>query len=96
MLLLPLLENSYKHGTISGEDTAPIEIRLHQEENRFFFQISNPILNAKNAIDDKYSGVGLDNLKHNLELVYPNAHRLEVETKDGRFIVTLILEHELK
>ncbi|WP_370392131.1 sensor histidine kinase [uncultured Winogradskyella sp.] len=96
MLLLPLLENSYKHGTISGEDTAPIEIRLHQEDNRFFFQISNPILNAKNTIDDKYSGVGLDNLKHNLELVYPNAYRLQVETKDGRFIVTLILEHELK
>ncbi|BAO77051.1 sensor histidine kinase [Winogradskyella sp. PG-2] len=91
MLLLPLLENSYKHGVVAGQTKTPIKIMLYQNGNQFKFNISNANLNTKNQLEEKYSGVGIENLKNNLNLVYPNQHQFEVnETKDT-FEVTLII-----
>ncbi|MUU77547.1 sensor histidine kinase [Winogradskyella endarachnes] len=91
MLLLPLLENSFKHGVIAGQTNTPIKIKLHQNDKQFKFNISNANLNTKNQLEEKYSGVGIENLKNNLKLVYPNQHQFEVnETKDT-FEVTLII-----
>ncbi|MBO3116453.1 sensor histidine kinase [Winogradskyella sp. DF17] len=95
MLLLPLVENSYKHGTLSGKETEPIKIVVSQKDEWFTFSISNPILHTKNAIEDKYSGVGLENLKNNLNLVYPNKHSLNIVNKNDQFNVTLTIDNEL-
>jgi len=94
MLLLPLLENSYKHGLIAGETKTPIRIKLYQTENQFQFTISNANLNTKNKIKDKYSGIGLINLKSNLDLVYPNQHQFKVEESKDQFKVTLNITNE--
>lgn len=94
MLLLPLLENSYKHGIITGGTKTPIQIELFQNENQFTFTIINANLNTKNRLDDKHSGVGLDNLRNNLNLVYPNQHQFLVEETKEIFKVTLILTNE--
>ncbi len=94
MLLLPLLENSYKHGVIAGETKIPIKIQLHQIKNIFEFTITNANLNTKNNLDDKHSGIGIENLKNNLSLVYPNTHKFEIlETKDI-FKVNLKIDNE--
>ena len=95
MLLLPLLENSYKHGIIAGETKAPINIKLYQKDNQFQFTITNANLNTKNTIDDKHSGVGLVNLRNNLTLVYPNQHQIEVKASKDGFQVTLNITNEV-
>lgn len=95
MLLLPLLENSYKHGTLAGEETEPIKIAITQKDERFTFHISNPILNTQNTIEEKYSGVGLENLKNNLNLVYPKTHNFSIRKENLKFSVTLTIENEL-
>ncbi len=94
MLLLPLLENSYKHGVIANETLIPIQLKLIQHGNNFEFKISNANLNIKNKIEDKHSGIGLENLKNNLNLIYPNQHRFEVKTSKDIFQVTLHITNE--
>ncbi|MFP4846217.1 sensor histidine kinase [Winogradskyella sp. PE311] len=94
MLLLPLLENSYKHGLISGETKTPIRVKVYQKGNQFQFSISNANLNTQNKIKDKYSGIGLINLKNNLDLVYPNQHKFKVEESKDQFEVTLNITNE--
>ena len=94
MLLLPLLENSYKHGVIAGETKLPIRIALYQRENQFKFTIENANLNTKNNLEDKHSGVGLENLKNNLNLVYQNQHQFKIEETNAIFKVTLTLTNE--
>jgi sensor histidine kinase YesM len=95
MLLLPLLENSYKHGLIAGETKTPIHIKLYQNKNQFQFTITNANLNTKNKLEDKHSGVGLVNLKNNLNLVYPNQHQFEVRESTDSFKVTLNITNEV-
>lgn len=89
MLLLPLLENSYKYGVIAGETKTPIHIKLYQNENQFRFTIKNANLNTKNTIDDMHSGVGLVNLRNNLNLVYPKQHQFKIKNQNDHFEVTL-------
>lgn len=94
MLLLPLLENSYKHGFIAGETNAPIHIKLYQNNHFFKFTITNANLNTKNRIDNSHSGLGLENIRNNLNLVYPNQHQFKVEAKKDTFKVTLSINNE--
>lgn len=94
MLLLPLLENSYKYGVISGEANQPIKIRLNQKEHQFQFTIKNANLDTKNTLDEKYSGVGLENLRNNLNLVYPKQHEFATEIKNDTFTVKLLINNE--
>ena len=94
MLLLPLIENSYKHGIISGEEAEPIQIALFQNNSNFKFVISNANLQTDNKIKDKYSGVGLENIKTNLNLVYPNKHELSITESQHQFKVELLIENE--
>ena len=94
MLLLPLVENSYKHGIISGDTKTPILIELNQYKNEFNFSITNANLKTYNNIKDKYSGIGLKNIKNNLNLVYPNRHEFEITKTDEAFTVRLNITDE--
>ena len=94
MLLLPLLENSYKHGDIHDQDHLPIKASISQKGNTFCFEISNANLQIKNAINAKHSGVGLSNLKNNLNLVYPDKHQLTISENEDIFKVILNLTDE--
>ena len=95
MLLLPLLENSYKHGIIAGQTKVPITIKLYQHKNQFKFTITNANLNTKNTLKDQHSGVGLENLRNNLNLVYPNLHKFVIKNTKDSFKVTLTITNEV-
>ena len=89
MLLLPLLENSFKYGLSTSEASGPIHIIIFQKDNHFRFQIKNDKLDTKNTIDEAHSGVGLENLKNNLNLVYPDRHKLSISDQAQSFEVTI-------
>ena len=65
-----------------------------QTKHKFQFTIENEILNTKNTIENQHSGVGIENLKNNLNLVYPNQHSFKIETTKTNFKVTLIITDE--
>ena len=89
MLLLPLLENAYKYGFTGENDSETIQIELKQNKNEFNFKIKNSNSNQQNNLDNNYSGFGLENLKSNLDLVYPNKHQFNIENSNETFGVTL-------
>lgn len=94
MLLLPLIENSFKHGYNGKSKQSYININLCQEGDVFLFEIENNIT-IKHPEDNGYSGVGLDNIKKNIEIVYPECHNFKVEkTEDSFKVILRIYSHE--
>lgn len=94
MLLLPLLENSFKYGLSTTEESGPVIINIFQRDSHFKFQIKNDKLDTKNTIDKAHSGVGLENLKNNLNLVYPDQHELLISDDINSFEVSILINDE--
>ena len=91
LLLITFLENAFKHGA-KGDSIDPyIKLNIAVEKNRFLFSL----LNNKGIVDDiktGHSGLGLENVKRQLELLYPNKHSLEIKNMKDSFAVELKLE----
>jgi LytS/YehU family sensor histidine kinase len=91
MLLLPLLENSFKHGIMQDIDHPFINLRLSLNEERFEYYIENNFNKDYVNTDIAHSGLGIENIKNNLNIVYPNNHKFEIKKSNEKFMVTLIL-----
>jgi sensor histidine kinase YesM len=94
MLLIVFIENAFKHSknTISKFITIDIELKLW--ENNILFSISNTY-DKENSQDNplnKASGLGLENAKRRLELLYPGQYNLQIENKDTSYKVMLQLK----
>ena len=89
LLFISFIENAFKYGTdFKGNTEVRIEIIV--KESHINFNCVNIIGNRKTDKDS--SGIGIQNTKERLELLYPNKHILKVEEIDGRFIVNLELK----
>ncbi|WP_420571580.1 sensor histidine kinase [Kordia sp.] len=89
MLLLPLVENAFKHGMEKKVAKPFIKISLAQEGTRCHFQIVNHNNNTQQKTKAVYSGVGLENIQHNLEIVYPKRHQFHIKETAETFTVSL-------
>ena len=89
MLLLPLIENSFKHGIKGEVKNTFINIRMTKKEGVFHFYIENNISEGPSITDKEYSGLGLKNIQQNLNLIYPNAHSFDIEKTSDTFAVSL-------
>jgi len=84
MLLIPFVENSFKHGTIiDGKLNVSISIKTKGEI--LYFEIVNSSIKDATSM----SGIGLDNIKKRLEMLYPNKHELEIQHEQHEFRVLL-------
>jgi two-component system, LytTR family, sensor kinase len=89
MLLIPFVENAFKHGV--GMIVNPtIDINFYTEENQLIFEVKNKVNRQSKEIKDSASGIGLNNVKRRLELLYPNNHKLTIN--DGTEFYTVHLE----
>lgn len=93
LVLLPLVENAFKHG-VSLQNETEILLNLEIEKNRLKFHVKNTINPAKNKIVKSDSGIGLDNLKKRLELLYPGRYKLIKKKELNCFEVFLTLEYD--
>ena len=91
MLLIPLIENSFKHRDIQVDEQ--IAIKIDQQKDHFHFVISNVYLEEKNK-DQATGGYGLKHLRATLDLMYPDLHRLVMEDDGRTFTVQLTLQQE--
>lgn len=87
MLLIPFVENAFKHG-IGLIEEAQIDIELTVENNDLQFLVKNKFVETS-EIKDKTSGIGLPNVVRRLNLLYKNRHSLLINKKDGWFAVSL-------
>lgn len=90
MLLIPFVENAFKHGV--GMILDPIiQISIRFDEQNLWFTVKNKIAPETNEGKDSSSGIGLRNVSRRLELLYPHLHELTVEENDDWFAVNLSL-----
>ncbi|HLU93392.1 MAG TPA: hypothetical protein VKZ54_04670, partial [Membranihabitans sp.] len=75
----------------SQTDQIWIEIKIWMtEDGRLHFQCKNNYLDQSN-VDDLSNGIGLENVKKRLDLIYPKAHSLIISGSDDRFEVDLTM-----
>lgn len=86
MILVPFIENAFKYGTSAHED-AVITISVKIDAARLRFEVSNQVFKGREHTET--FGIGIQNTRQRLNLMYRNAHSL-VLTNDGKiFTVTL-------
>ncbi|PSK93856.1 sensor histidine kinase [Taibaiella chishuiensis] len=86
LLLIPFVENAIKHGTNTMADDAFIDMELQVCDDRLLFHCTN---NYKPQPAKQDSGLGLENVKKRLQLLYPGKHSLEIKQQNNIFEVTL-------
>ena len=91
MLLISFVENSFKHSNIEDTENSWINIKLTTIENKLNFTIKNSIPEQTFA-KDKSGGVGMENVKKRLQLLYPNKHYLKLTQEKNVYSVELMLE----
>ncbi|MDD3723083.1 MAG: sensor histidine kinase [Lutibacter sp.] len=89
LLLISFIENAFKYGTdYTGKTNINIEIKV--EDDFLSLKASNYIsLKEKN---NHSSGIGIENIKNRLNILYPNSHTLNIEESDKLFKVELLLK----
>ncbi len=90
MLLIPFVENAFKHG-VGMINKPQINIHLHTKENKLYFTVLNKYNEINIETKDKTSGIGLSNVKRRLNLLYEKQNELVITRKDGWFSVSLQL-----
>lgn len=91
MLLLPLIENAFKHGVDSSVDDSYIRASLQKSGNRLVFSCENTFKEPKTSKTEKVGGIGIRNIRKRLELLYPGRYQMDLEKNDGIFKVTVII-----
>lgn len=86
LLFIILLENALKHGVESLTENAYVKMNLMSNDKETHFTIENNF--DPNEIDSK-KGIGLENLKHRLSLIYPKNHKLSIREEENVFTVDL-------
>jgi Putative regulator of cell autolysis len=93
MILLPFLENAFKHG-VSATAQSHIDIVILQRESLLDITVKNSIMKDNSVSLDTSGGIGLVNTRRRLELLYSGKHKLEIceLNADNEYTVHLILD----
>ncbi len=98
MIILPFVENAFKHGTSKHLQKALIVIDLVVENERMKLQVTNSKPTVKVNEDGSYTeGIGLKNVKRRLDLLYGSSYILYIDDQETTFTIKLEIEfiHQL-
>lgn len=87
LLMIPFLENSFKHGTSRMLRDPWIKLFIQADEDILHFTLTNS-KPADEIINEK-GGIGLNNVKKRLQLLYPSNHLLTIEATTNTFTVNM-------
>jgi LytS/YehU family sensor histidine kinase len=90
LILLPFAENAFKHGGVGPAGVFRIQIQLQSDAQMLVFHISNT--KRKRQENNTAHGVGLENIRQRLTLLYPNRHHLDIEDGAETYAVSLKIE----
>ena len=92
LILFTFLENSFKHGISKTMHNPWVKIRLKSSVSEVFFEIENSVPeNPENRDQDGNKGIGLENIRRRLALLYPQMHSLMTRRDEKTFYVGLTL-----
>jgi two-component system, LytTR family, sensor kinase len=88
MLLIPFVENAFKHGSKKGGNPA-ILIRLDMIDKGLEFDVVNNVEPGLSVNKDQVGGIGMENVRKRLDMLYPGKHDLRVDDLPGSYHVNL-------
>ncbi len=90
MIMIPFVENAFKHGNLI-DGFLKVDIQINLDEDQLNFKIKNSVLT--NELKSNKIGIGLENIKKRLDLLYKNNHQLDIQSKDNWYIVNLTISN---
>lgn len=89
LVLIPFIENAFKHG-VNSEENSDIDIKISVTDTKLKMSVKNNCVTTNNNTLNK-SGLGIENTKQRLNLLYPKNYTLNISEVDQCFTVSLIL-----
>jgi LytS/YehU family sensor histidine kinase len=96
LVFIIFIENSFKHGVKTSIETPYIHIELTIAERRLQFMVKNNKGKAAEAVTEEYSGIGLENVRRRLALLYPQKHQLTVDENEDWYTIILQLDLDVE
>ena len=94
LLLLPLVENCFKHGVGDSVEKSWVRIDVSREAEKFSVMIENSIDEVTEQVKPNMGGIGLTNVRKRLQLIYPHRHELKVIEGPNSYLVILKIQIE--
>lgn len=91
MLLIPFVENSFKHSKVEDTENGWVWLTLVNEANLLIFEIRNSVPASKTTAG-VHSGIGNENVKRRLNHLYPESHEISISERDQEFSVILKIQ----
>ena len=92
LLLLTFAENAFKHGAKGETGKSFIHLRITVTEDKFQFFLENNKGRIDTVEPDQFRGLGLENVRRRLTLLYPGKHQLWVNEARNSFSITLHID----
>ena len=86
LLFQPLIENAFKY--VGGDYRIKLELRLI--DSQILFKIENPV--SENCVSDGSKGIGVENLKRRLSLLYLDNHSFNIDRIENIYIAKLTIK----
>jgi sensor histidine kinase YesM len=90
LILIQFIENAFKYG-VKLEKQSEIAISLSIINRELEFTVKNPIFINPADVSKKTSGIGIENVRKRLEILYPDKHSLKIENSGGYYLVRLLM-----
>ena len=94
LLLLPFLENAFKHGTSMQIDQCWISFNLVIVDSRMSFKLINSIDPQLGEDPARHGGMGLENVRRRLQILYEGKYKMETQKRQDVFIINLEIQLE--
>lgn len=94
LLMIPIVENAFKHGTSEMVIDSWINIDISVIDKRFKLKVSNskPLVKKINYAELHFGNIGLRNVKKRLELLYKDTHKFNIYDEEDMFVAILEIE----
>ncbi len=93
LLFIPFIENAFKHG-ITYREKSFIDISMEVTDNTILFLCNNSLAKTTEELVNQYPGIGLENIKKRLSLLFPGRHQLKINQTKQSFDVFLKINIE--
>jgi len=87
LIFIPFVENAFKYG-VSTKESSNIDITINTNGNKILFYASNNIVASESNLMEN-TGIGINNVKRRLELMYPDRHQLSTTIENKTYVVKL-------
>ncbi len=91
LILLPFAENCFKHGGAGKDGIFHLKIDLYADSDRLVFHITNSRKKGRENTESN-GGIGLENIRKRLNLLYPGRHQLDIDQRSEYYSVRLEID----